>query len=178
MVVVNMAVLPWRHRRLRAELPARASACAATVTRYLGEDLPPTTVTLTTRSGLAWLHVAANSAGATLRARAWYHWTTYREARDAAAVTVAAPDGTVRILLDSAVLATRTDREVDGYLTHELVHAVQYARRGQHARLVAGERHNLGLQQLPDTAVAQGRAAAAAFEAEAYRVQHELVPIP
>lgn len=178
MVAVNSVLLPWRHRRLRAGLPARIAACAAAVTQHMGEDLPPTTVTLTTRSSLAWLHVAAHSAGATLQARAWYLWTVYREARDAAAVTVALPDGTVRILLDSSVLATRTAREVDGYLTHELVHAVQYARPGQHARLVAGARHNLGLQQLTDTAVAQGRAAADAFEAEAYRVQHELVPIP
>lgn len=63
MMTVTVYRLPKRHHTLYRALPGRVSIAGGRVTDHMGESLPVTTVTLTTRTGLASLRVAANRCG-------------------------------------------------------------------------------------------------------------------
>lgn len=65
--------------------------------------------------------------------------------------TALTPDGTL-VVINAQVLRGNV-REIDKTVLHELAHAVQFSRPGQRGRIMRGELHNHGVEELPDAEV-------------------------
>lgn len=157
--------------RLVAELVGPA---VAAVEAHLGERVPPLTVTIAGRAGLATAQLrAAGWRGARPGAVAAYWWSTYQEHRGAYAFTSATRTDRVLIGLNSPMLAGRPD-ETWSTLVHELTHSVQFARPGHREWLRTGLDNNLRIVDAPAGLRHAMDAVTAIEEAEAYSVQYAL----
>ncbi|MGA4875860.1 hypothetical protein [Streptomyces lydicamycinicus] len=146
----------------------------AAVEAHLGEQVPPLTITIAGRAGLA---------TAQLRAAGWrrarpgavtaYWWNTYQEHRGAYAFTSVTRTDRVLIGLNSPMLAAQPG-EMWPTLVHELTHAVQFARSGRRDELRAGLDNNLRIADAPAGLRHAMDAVTAIEEAEAYSVQYAL----
>ncbi|WP_420033716.1 hypothetical protein ACN2WE_14915 [Streptomyces sp. cg28] len=143
------------------------------VSRAINGRMPAVEITLTSPRGMAELAVRteAEVAGCTDRrttARELKSATRY--ARDAAGRALVRTDGSVLILVNAD--QHRTTHEVAVTLVHELVHAMQFSRRGVRERLVRDLRDQYGVaKQTRDQAREHARLLEAE-EREAYRAEH------
>jgi hypothetical protein len=149
---------------------------ADAVEAYLGEAVPPLTVTVAGRAGLATAQLRAAGWRAARLRDAISYWRIARQ-QNFGAVAVTSVTRTERMLigLNSTALAPDLD-EVWPTLIHEITHAVQMARPGRRAELRAGLDNNLRIADSPQCLREAMDAITAVEEAEAYTVQHALHP--
>lgn len=146
----------------------------AAVEAHLGETVPPLTVTVAGRAGLATAQLRAAGWRCTRSgAVAAYWWNTYQEHRGAYAFTSGTRTERVLIGLNSPMLASRP-QEAWPTLLHELTRAVQFARPGRRAELRAGLDNILRIADAPVGLRHAMDAVTAIEEAEAYSVQYAL----
>ncbi|MEU1778129.1 hypothetical protein ABZ545_01425 [Streptomyces abikoensis] len=158
------------------EVEVMAPKAAAAVEGHFGVPLPPVTVVVAGRPGLATARlVAAGWRRGSLRARAAYWWRTYREAAGALGLTAVTSSDRVLVGVSGPLHRERPE-DLWRTLVHELAHAMQMDRPGRRAELQALTEHELRLRKLPAGLCWGMDAVVAVEEAEAYAVQHALDP--
>ncbi|MEV1022269.1 hypothetical protein [Streptomyces sp. NPDC050264] len=135
--------------------------------------MPAVEITLTNTRGLAELAVKAEAelTGCTDKkttGRALKGAT--RHSRDAAGRAVARTDGSVLILLNGD--NHRTTKEVAVTLVHELVHAMQFSRRGVRDRMIQSLRDEYGIEKQSRRDQREHQRLVEAEEREAYQAEH------
>jgi hypothetical protein len=118
------------------------------VNRSVPGRMPDVEVVLTTERGMAELLVAADIALAGAADRRALKRATQgakRTAREVQAAAIPRPDGAVLILIDADKHPTPADFAVT--LVHELVHAMQFSRKGVVERIVRNTRDVLGIER-------------------------------
>lgn len=159
--------------QVERELPKAIAA----VEQYMGVAVPPLTVVVAGRTGMATAKVlAAGWRRVTPRAVATYWLHTRREAQGALACTSVTRTDRIVIAVNSSALKRHEPGEVWSTLVHELVHAVQMDRPGRRAELRSGMDHDLRVTELPP-GLRQAMDAVTAIEgAEAEAIQRALDP--
>lgn len=157
-------------RAVQRLLPAAIEA----VETHTGETVPPLTITIAGRPGMAMARLLGARQGRTrVRVAAGFWWQEVRGA--AGAIGIASATRTDRVLIGlNGPALRRQPAEVWPTLVHELVHAVQANRAGRREELLAGLDHNLRIAAMPDGAADIADAIVAVEEAEAYAVQYAL----
>lgn len=159
-------------REVKRLLPAAVDAIEA----HLAAPVPPLTVVIAGRPGLATAQVmAARTPGAKARQAVAFWRHMWQECRGALAYTSVTRTDRVLIGLNAPMLA-RSPHETWPTLVHELVHAVQINRPGRRAELRAGLDNNLRIADAPAHLRHAMDAVTAIEEAEAYQVQYQLDP--
>lgn len=159
-------------RDVKRLLPAAVDAVEA----HLAALVPPLTVVIAGRPGLATAQVLTARVPGIKARRATAFWLeTWREARGSLAYTSVTRTDRVLIGLHAPALA-KARHEVWPTLVHELVHAVQINRPGRRAELQAGLDNDLRIADAPAHLRHAMDAIVAIEEAEAYQVQYQLDP--
>jgi hypothetical protein len=118
------------------------------VNRSVSGRMPDVEVVLTNERGMAELIVAADIAlagAADRRALKRATQAAKRTAREVLATAIPRPDGSTLILINANKHATPADFAVT--LVHELVHAMQFSRKGVLERIVRNTRDGLGIER-------------------------------
>jgi hypothetical protein len=164
-VTVDQGGPHFLRRHLARILPDTASA----VENHLRQPIPPTTVRLVNAAGFGdgLLEAIGGNPTTDQTARAWKHQR--RTAHKKAGMTLPTHRGPVLVLLHIDVV--RDERQLQLTLTHELVHAVQFGRRGIAAQVLDAHRHDLGLGQQSRRWIADYNRLVDAHEDEACRLE-------
>ncbi|MDJ0346267.1 hypothetical protein [Streptomyces sp. PH10-H1] len=150
------------------------------VNRAVPGSMPDVQIVLTNARSLAELSVAAEAAlvgGADRRALAKAVREANRHARDAAGRAVPLADGGALILVNLDQHRTPADFAIT--LVHELVHAMQFSRRGVRERVIADVRDELGIKRQSHRQKRESARALERDEDEAYEREYladQLVP--
>ena len=118
------------------------------VARSVSGRMPDVDVVLTNERGMAELMVAADIALAGAVDRRALNRATReakRTAREIQATAIPRPDGSTLILINADKHPTPADFAVT--LVHELVHAMQFSRKGVLERIVRNTRAKLGIER-------------------------------
>ncbi|AYG81473.1 hypothetical protein DWB77_03621 [Streptomyces hundungensis] len=118
------------------------------VARSVSGRMPDVQIVLTTARGLAELATAAEAelaGGVDKRALSREMRHAVREARDVAGRAVPLVDGSVLVLVN--VDQHRTPDDFAVTLVHELVHAMQFSRKGVSGRIIRDRRHCFGVER-------------------------------
>ncbi|MCD9196056.1 hypothetical protein [Streptomyces albireticuli] len=159
-------------RRVEALMPEAIAA----VERHLGETVPPLTVVIAGRTGLATAQtLAAGWRTAGLGAAARYWWDCRQNAPEFLACTTVTRTDRIMIAFNSSQLRRRPE-EIRATVVHEVVHAVQIGRPGRRGELQSELDHNLRIAEMPAGLRQVMEAVRAIEEAEAYRVEAALAP--
>lgn len=136
------------HRQSLRTAKQLARRAVPLVNRAVPGSMPDVQIVLTTARGIAELSVAAEVelvGGASRWAQAKAVREANRHAREAAGRAVPLADGGALILLNLDQHRTPADFAIT--LVHELVHAMQFSRRGVRERVIADVRDAFGLQR-------------------------------
>ncbi|MFD7163122.1 hypothetical protein [Streptomyces violascens] len=139
------------------------------VERSVPGRMPNVQITLTTARGMAELATAADAdlAGQSdRRARARAERAAHKVARGAAGRAVPLADGSVLVLVNIEQHRTPDDFAVT--LVHELVHAMQFSRRGVRERIVRDLRDGFGVEKQSRREAREHMRLLSAEENEAY----------
>lgn len=159
-------------RAIKTQLPKAIDA----VETHLGATVPPLTVAIAGRPGLATAQIlAARTRGVRFRHAAAYWRIAWCEARGSLAYTSVTRTDQILIALNAPELNS-APHEIWPTLVHELVHAVQYTRPGRRVELQTALDNNLRIADAPSHLRHAMDAVTAIEEAEAYQVQYELDP--
>lgn len=155
-----------------------ATRAARLVEERLGESLPVTHVVAARNRCAQATKVLASEVAVTVgsawrlsltgRLRACVRWAgLWRGGRDGIAQTVIAPRGVLIVVRANAIRCP----QLEEYLVHEMVHAIQMTRLGRRRQLQSLTAHTFGLAQLDDDALYREWMREQIDEGEAYRVQ-------
>ncbi|MCZ4122610.1 hypothetical protein [Streptomyces sp. H39-S7] len=163
--------------RIAKQLAKRA---VPLVNRNVPGSMPDVQIVLTTARSLAELAVAVEAelvGGADRRALAKAVREAERHAREAAGRAVPLAEGGALILVNLDQHRTVADLAIT--LVHELVHAMQFSRRGVRERVIADVRDELGIKRLSHRQRRESARALEREEEEAYEREYladRLVP--
>ncbi|MET7658379.1 hypothetical protein ABZT45_28025 [Streptomyces sp. NPDC005356] len=118
------------------------------VSRAVSGRMPNVQITLTNPRGIAELATAAEAelvGGIDKRVRSRAERTTARMARDAYGLAIPLADGSVLVLVNVDKHGNPAEFAVT--LVHELVHAMQFSRKGVRERLIQNLRHEFGVER-------------------------------
>ncbi|AYG83266.1 hypothetical protein DWB77_05462 [Streptomyces hundungensis] len=136
------------HRATQRTAQYLADQAGRLVARSVSGRMPDVQIVLTNARGLAELATAAEAelaGGVDRRALDREMRHAVREARNAAGRAVARTDGSVLVLVN--IDQHRTPEDFAVTLVHELVHAMQFSRKGVRERIIRDRRHCFGVER-------------------------------
>lgn len=147
------------------------------VESYMGEEVPPLTIVVAGRPGMATASVlAAGWRGSTLRHAAAHWLNTYQHSKQILAYTSATRTGRALVALNATALKRWEPEQVRLTLIHELVHTIQLSRTGRHREEQTILDNDLRIAGVPTGRRHVHEALIAIEEAEAYAVEDALDP--
>jgi hypothetical protein len=160
-------------RQVKAVLPEAVAA----VEQYMGAVVPPLTVVVAGRTGLATAGLMASGTRGASRGAMVAQWRNMRStAGQVLGYTSATRTDRVLVAVNGRALKSWPREEVRVVIVHELVHAVQITRPGRRQERQAEADHALGIVEAPDGLIDGRNAIRAIEEAEAHIVEHALDP--
>lgn len=159
------------------EVRRMVGPAVSAVEGHFGVPMPPLTVVVAGRSGLAtWLLLAAGWRRGSVRARAGYWRSSFTEAGAVCGVTTVTRTDRVLVGLNWRALKGLSKELLYSVLVHELTHAMQADRPGRREERRALVDCELGLVKHSMGQVLALSAIDVLDEGEAYAVQHALCP--
>ncbi|MFD8572455.1 hypothetical protein [Streptomyces sp. NPDC059639] len=143
------------------------------VSRAVNGQMPAVEIALTNPKGMAELAVTAEAklSGCTdRRAIERARKATLRHARDASGRAIPRPDGSVLVLVNGD--QHRTTEDIATTLVHELVHAMQFSRRGVLDVIVRDLRDTYGIERQSRREAREFGRTLEQHEREAYGSEH------